>query len=156
MNTLRTTLVLVLALALVATAGAQLPSPVPQPAPADDPIARVLFPPELVMQNQQAIGLRAEQRAAITKAIQEFQNKVVELQWRMQDQQQRLAAMLEKPSIDQAAALAQVDELLTVEREVKRAHLALLIQIKNTLTPDQQARLIAQREGAGGAARRPD
>jgi uncharacterized membrane protein len=114
----------------------------PQP---DDPLARVLFPPELVMQHQQDIALRPEQRAAITKAIQDFQTKVVDLQWRMQDQSQRLATLLEKPTVDPVAALAQVDEVLGVEREVKRAHMTLLIQIKNTLSAEQQARLAAAR-----------
>ena len=46
------------------------------------------------------------------------------------------------------AALAQVDEVLGVEREVKRAHITLLIQIKNTLSAEQQAKLAAAREGA--------
>jgi len=64
------------------------------------------------MQHQQDIALRAEQRAVITKAIQDFQTKVVDLQWRMQDQAQRLAALLEKATVEQAAALAQVDEVL--------------------------------------------
>ena len=114
--------------------------------PGEDPIARVLFPPELVMQHQADIGLRPEQRSAITKAIQEFQTKVVDLQWRIQEQSQRLAALLGKPSVDQAAALAQVDEVLGVEREVKRAHISLLIQIKNTLTPEQQAKLAEARD----------
>src|SRR5437016_9066815 len=100
------------------------------------------------MQHQQDIGLRTEQRATITKAIQDFQSKVVDLQWRMQDQSQRLATLLEKPSVDQAAALAQVDEVLGVEREVKRAHMALLIQTKNTLSAEQQAKLAAAREAA--------
>ncbi len=101
------------------------------------------------MQHQQDIGLRPEQRATITKAIQDFQSKVVDLQWRMQEQSQRLASLLEKPAVDQAAALAQVDEVLGVEREVKRAHISLLINIKNTLSAEQQARLAAAR-GAGG------
>jgi len=100
------------------------------------------------MQHQQDIALRPEQRAVITKAIQEFQTKVVDLQWRMQDQSQRLATLLEKPSVDQAAALAQVDEVLGVEREVKRAHMVLLIQIKNTLSAEQQAKLAAARDAA--------
>ena len=64
------------------------------------------------MQHQQDIALRAEQRAVITKAIQDFQTKVVDLQWRMQDQAQGLAALLEKATVEQAAALAQVDEVL--------------------------------------------
>ena len=100
------------------------------------------------MQHQQDIGLRPEQRAAITKAIQDFQSKVVDLQWRMQEQSQRLATLLDKPAVDQTAALAQVDEVLGVEREVKRAHITLLINIKNTLSADQQAKLAAARGAA--------
>jgi len=136
---------LVAALALIAIGAAAQQPTTPQPSQPDDPLARVLFPPELVMQHQQDIALRAEQRAAITKAIQDFQTKVVDLQWRMQDQSQRLAGMLEKATVDQAAALAQVDEVLGVEREVKRAHMTLLIQIKNALSAEQQARLSAAR-----------
>src|SRR5438876_441376 len=112
-------------------------------ASARAPLARALGPPQLVMQHQQDIGLRAEQRAGITKAIQEFQTKVVDLQWRMQEQSQRLAALLGKPAVDQAAALAQVDEVLGVEREIKRAHMTLLIQIKNVLSAEQQEKLAA-------------
>jgi len=41
-----------------------------------------------------------------------------------------------------------VDEVLGVEREVKRAHISLLIQIKNTLSAEQQAKLAAVRGGA--------
>ena len=106
------------------------------------------------MRYGQDIGLSAEQRATITKAIQEFQNKTVDLQWQMQDQTQRLASMLSKPSVDQAAALQQLDQVLNVEREVKRAHIGLLITIKNTLTPGQQARL-AQLRGQGGGPAAP-
>lgn len=116
------------------------PMPMPQPS-AEDPIGRNLFPPELIMQHGQDISLSAEQRATITKAIQDFQTKTVDLQWRMQDQTQRLAGLVSKPAVDETAALQQLDEVLNVEREVKRAHIGLLLRIKNTLTPAQQAAL---------------
>ena len=140
MNPRPVCLALAFALLALTSAAAQQPPQAPE-----DPLARVLFPPELVMQHQQDIALRAEQRTAITKAIQDFQSKVVDLQWRMQEQSQRLASLLDKPAVDQAAALAQVDEVLGVEREVKRAHISLLISIKNTLSAEQQARLTAAR-----------
>jgi len=139
-NPLRACLASAFALLAVTGAAAQQPPQAP-----DDPLARVLFPPELVMRHQQDIGLRPEQRAAITKAIQDFQSKVVDLQWRMQEQSQRLVTLLEKPAVDQAVALAQVDEVFGVEREVKRAHISLLITIKNTLSAEQQAKLAAAR-----------
>ena len=139
--------ILVPAVALLALAGvarAQQPAP-PGPRAQEDALARLFFPPELVMQHQQEIGLRPEQRSAITKAIQELQTQVVDLQWKMQDQGQRLATLLEKPVVDQAAALTQLDAMLATEREVKRAHVTLLIQIKNALTAEQQAKLTAVR-----------
>jgi hypothetical protein len=37
--------------------------------------------------------------------------------------------------------LSQVDNVLTAEREIKRAQVALLIRIKNHLRPEQQAQL---------------
>src|SRR2546422_2730094 len=86
-------------------------------------------------------SLKPEQRTTITRVIQEFQTKVLDLQWQMQDETQRLTELLDKPTVDQTAALAQIDKLLAVERDVKRAHIGLLIQIKNNLTADQQARL---------------
>lgn len=122
-------LVLVLAVPLAAQQG------------GDDPLARLLFPPELVMQHQAAIGLRPEQRSGITRAISDFQSKVVDTQWRMQEASQKLAELLGKPVVDQQAALTQVDEVLRLERELKRGHLGLLIQIKNLLTAEQQGRL---------------
>jgi Spy/CpxP family protein refolding chaperone len=123
------------------------------PLHPEDVLGRYVFPPELVMQQQRAIGLKPEQRTTITRAIQELQAKVLDLQWQMQDEMQRLTELLDKPAVDQAAALAQIDKVLAVEREVKRAHMSLLIQIKNTLTPEQQAKLV-QARAAGGEPER--
>ena len=135
------TLVLVLLGAVGAASQQPQPGGPGGPPHQEDPLARFLFPPELVMHQQRAIGLKAEERAAITRAIQDFQTKVLDLQWQMQDETQRMAELLDRPVVDQAAALAQIDKVLVVEREVKRAHIGLLIQIKNQLSPDQQAKL---------------
>ncbi len=150
----RACLTLALALWAALPAAAQQPPQMPQSPQGpqqlqpvgEDPISRNLFPPELIMRFQQDIALAPEQRTAITKAIQEFQNRTVELQWQVQDQTQRLATLLGKPSIDETAALAQLDQMLNVEREVKRAHIGLLIKLKNTLTAEQQAKLAAYRK----------
>lgn len=122
---------------------AQQHTPPHQPG---DPLERHLFPPELIMRHQQDIGLGAEQRTTITKAIQDFQAKTVEFQWRMEAETQKLGEMLSKPNADQTAVLQQLDQVLNIEREVKRAHIGLLVLIKNTLTPEQQAKLQAARQ----------
>lgn len=150
---LASSLILAFALAPLSTSVAQQQPPphaqhqaAAQHAHGGDPLEHHLFPPDLIMRHQRDLGLSAEQRTAVTRAIQDFQHKTVELQWNMQDQTQRLAELLDKPAVDQAAALAQLDEVLKVEREVKRAHIGLLVQLKNLLTPEQQAKLSTLRE----------
>jgi len=130
-----TTAALALGLALLPAA------PLTAQQPGDDPLAKLLFPPELVMQHQAEIGLKPEQRTAITRGIAEMQAKTIDLQWRMQEAATALATLLGKPVVDETAALAQVDSVLGLEREVKRAQLTLLIRIKNALTREQQDRL---------------
>jgi Spy/CpxP family protein refolding chaperone len=125
---------------LLSTASAMAQQPSPHPSP-DSGFASRLFPPELVMQQQRRLGLTAEQRDRITAAIKELQGQVIDFQWRMQDEEQRLTGLLDQPSVDATAALAQVDRLLEIERQIKKAHLGLLIKIKNVLTPEQQETL---------------
>jgi Spy/CpxP family protein refolding chaperone len=125
-------LVLVLATPLVA----QEPEP---------EFARYLFSPELVMQHQQALRLTAEQRTSITQAIRDLQLKVVDLQWKMQDEAQKLTALVEGSRVDEAQTLAQVDRVLGIERDIKRAHMTLLVRIKNLLEPRQQDTLAVLR-----------
>jgi Spy/CpxP family protein refolding chaperone len=107
----------------------------------EDQIARTLFAPELVMQNRQAIGLTGEQWTRISESIRELQRNVVDLEWDMLEASQTLIELLDQQRVDEAAALEQVDRVLTTERMIKRAQLALLITIKNILTPEQQDRL---------------
>ena len=111
------------------------------PLAAQEPepeFAKYLFPPELVMQHQQNLRLTPEQRTAITQGIRDLQLKVVDLQWKMQDEAQKLTELVEGARVDEAQTLAQVDRVLGIEREIKRAHMALLVRIKNLLTPEQQ------------------
>lgn len=115
------------------------------PPPADKMFGQYVFPPELVMQYQQKIELKPAQRTAITEALRQTQSKVVDLQWQMQDEAQKLSDLLSQPTVDESAVLAQVDRVLGVEREVKRAHMQMLVRIKNTLTKEQQATLRALR-----------
>lgn len=106
-----------------------------------DPFGRFLFPPELVMQHQGEIGLQDSQRAALQSAIQQAQSKFVDAQWKLSAEGEKLARLLQNATVDETQVLEQVDRILTLEREVKRAQMGLMIRIKNTLTPAQQAKL---------------
>ena len=144
----RAFLALFLAAALAPAARAQTPAPASGPRPGDDPLARLLFPPELVIQHSQDIGLQPAQRTTIVGALKELQGDMVDLQLQMAERGQEMAKLLREPRVDEAAALAQVDKVLTLEREVKRHQMQLLIRIKNTLSPEQQERLAKFRDRA--------
>jgi Spy/CpxP family protein refolding chaperone len=106
--------------------------------PGPDPFADVFFPPELIMQNQQALGLTAEQKTALRGDVQSAQGKFTELQWKLQDELERLTALAREVPPNEDRVLAQLDKVLALEREVKRTHLTLVIRMKRSLTPDQQ------------------
>ena len=115
------------------------------PKPGDDPLARHLFPPELVMKHSEAIGLEPDQREAIKAAIQEAQASFIDLQWDMQSASGKMEELLQSRRVDEAAVLAQLDGILDLERRIKKTQFSLLIRIKNTLEPSQQDRLEALR-----------
>ena len=109
--------------------------------PADDPLRELMFPPEAVMQHQQAIGLSDEQRNTFKSEVRQAQLKFTELQWTMQDEMERLVSLLKQSKVDEKQTALQLDKVLGAEREIKRAQLMLLIRIKNNLTPAQQTQL---------------
>jgi Spy/CpxP family protein refolding chaperone len=110
-------------------------------APPADPVAENLFPPELVMQHQSEIKLTEDQRNALMLDIQKAQGRIVDLQQQLQKEMEALGALLKKDEVDEQGALAQLDRVLNEEREIKRAHLALVLGIKNRLTTEQEVKL---------------
>jgi Spy/CpxP family protein refolding chaperone len=100
-----------------------------------------LFPPELIMQNQQALRLTDEQRAAMLTEIQRTQTQAAPIAWRLQAAMEQLGAVVRQDHVDEVRVLAQLDSALALEREMKRAQITLLVRLKNQLTPEQQAYL---------------
>ena len=120
------------------------------PAFAKDPdpaFMKLLYPPELVMKNHRAIDLSREQRKMITTAIQKTQASTVDLSWSMQDAATTLTDEMAKPQVDAKVALEAAESVMAIEGQVKRAHLRLLIEIKNTLNEEQQKKLDSIRAG---------
>jgi len=109
--------------------------------PQDYPLKDYLFPPEIVMQNQQAIGLSDDQKAYLKTELRQAQVRFTELQWKLQDEMERFVALLKPAKVDEQQALAQLEKVLAAERDVKHTQMSLLIRIKDHLTPDQQSKL---------------
>ncbi|SRR6266849_4307115 len=115
-----------------------------------DPIAENLFPPDLVLSNQKAIGLDDAQRNYVRSEVLKAQTHFTELQFQLQDAMETLVALLKQDPVDESQVMAQLDKVLNAEREVKRTQIALMVRIKNKLRPEQQARLRQLRSKPGG------
>ena len=109
--------------------------------PEQDPIGQSFFAPELVIQHQEAIGLSADQKDSLKTEIRQAQLKFTELQWKLQDEMEKLVSLVKQNHVDEQQVLAQLDKVLAAEREVKREQVTLLVRIKNKLTPEQQGKL---------------
>lgn len=118
------------------------------PKPGDDPLAKLLFDPQLVLKHAQELSLQPAQRTAIINALKEAQGDLLDLQLQMAERSEGLLKVMEGQRVDEAAALAQVDRVLGLERDMKRKQLQLLIRIKNALTKEQQERLQELKKGA--------
>jgi Spy/CpxP family protein refolding chaperone len=119
------------------------------PSPGDDPLARHLFPPERVMGHAQEIGLDDAQRTAIRKEVQKAQSKFLDLQFDIQTEMETLVRLVQQNKVDEPKVLAQLDRVLSLEKEIKKTQISLLVRIKNTLTPAQQTKLSEMPREAG-------
>ncbi len=112
-----------------------------QQPPGEDPIGQSFFAPELVIQHQEGIGLSAEQKDYFKGEIRQAQLKFTELQWKLQDEVEKLVSLVKQPRVDEQQALTQLERVLAAEREIKKEQVTLLVRIKNKLTPEQQGKL---------------
>jgi len=113
---------------------------------ARDPIAAQVVRPELIFRHERTIGLTETQRAAITAEVKNVQARLLDLNWDLKAAVDRLVELMDTARVDEAAVVAQLDRVLAVEREIKRAQLVASVRLKNQLTPEQQRQLKELRE----------
>ena len=147
----------ILALAFVLSAASLAAQGPPQgpppgqrgPGAGQDDFGRNFFPPELVMQHQTEIGLQDAQRATLTSAVQQAQAKFMDVQWKLSAEGEKMGRLLQNTQVDETQVLDEVDRILNLEREIKKAQVSLMVRIKNTLTAPQQAKLAEIRDRKG-------
>ena len=118
--------------------GMQMPG---RGGPQGGPMGENFFPPELIMQNQQALGLSDEQKTAIRDVMQKSMARFTDLQWQQSAEAEAMGTLLKQEPTDEGKAVAQLDKLLNIENEIKRLHMSVMIKVKNLLKADQQAKL---------------
>jgi len=118
--------------------------------PGPPPFMRQVFPPRVVMEHQQEIGLRPAQVEAIKRAMNEAQQQLVDLEWRLNAESEALGKLLDADRVDEAAVIAKLEQVTAIEQQVKKANFTLLVRVKNQLDPEQQRKLRAIRPGPPG------
>lgn len=147
---------------VIAQPTSAMPSPAPN-GPAEglpregreplEPLGAIearVFAPELVMEHQAALALAPDQLAAIQKEVERGQKDMLKVQWELAREKEKLAALLDADGgkVDEGKAAAAAAELMKREDAIKGAHLAMLVRVKNLLTPAQQAKLRGLRDEA--------
>ncbi len=116
-------------------------------AKTDEAFAKAFFDPQLVLKHANAIGLTPQQRKAILDELKTAQVALVPLQVDMAEPAIELQGIIEAPRVDEAKAMARIDQVLKIENEVKKRQAIFVIRVKNILTVEQQAKLRAIRDG---------
>ena len=113
----------------------------PHPPPPQDPLAHLMFPPDMILNHASQLNLTDEQKTFMRSEVQKATASFQDLQWKLQDQMELLHDTMKSPSVNEQQALAQLDKVLDIEREIKRLHIVLAVRLKNHLTPEQQEQM---------------
>lgn len=124
----------------------------PHPPEPPDPLAHLMFPPDMILGHARDLNLTDEQKTFMRAEVQKATVTFQDLQWKLQDQAEALHEVMKSTSVNEQQALAQLDKVLEIEREIKRLHIGLAVRLKNRLTPEQQEQLHKMRmdHGPGG------
>lgn len=122
-----------------------------------DPVAENLFSPELLLHHRDTLALTDEQVSFVRTQTEKIQARFEELQPQLQKQLDLLGGLLKQDRVEDEKALDQLDKILRLEREIKRAQFGLAVAIKNKLTPEQHAKVRNLKARiAAGQARSPE
>jgi Spy/CpxP family protein refolding chaperone len=115
-------------------------------APATDPVGSRLFPPDFIAANAQTISLSESQHEKLRAAVERVQARFGELGPRVRAEAEALGKLIDQDGADRSAVLAQFEKLQGLERELKRAQLELLLDLRGMLTGEQRASLTKLKE----------
>jgi TonB-dependent SusC/RagA subfamily outer membrane receptor len=116
---------------------------------AQDIFQQKLYAPELVLKYREEAGLSSDQVEKIkniyNKELLAYNSK----KWDLDALMTRLEQLISQSTVDTKAANAQLEKSLVLETEIKKMKLAMLLEIKNLLTPQQQAKLDEHKDEPG-------
>ena len=105
-----------------------------------------LFAPNIILEQQDELGLTKEQFTAIKAAVVEVQANVAEHEWDLREAYMKTLASLDESPIDEEQVMKNVEAALLAENQVKQLQVRMLIRLRKLLTDEQVEYLQAQRK----------
>ncbi len=96
-----------------------------------------LFAPNIILENQDALGLSKEQFTAIRAAVVAVQGNVAEHEWDLREAYMKVMADLDEVPVDEDKVMVNVQAALLAENEITELQVAMLIRLRNLLTDGQ-------------------
>jgi len=100
---------------------------------AADPVVRMVTNPRMA----EKIGLSEEQTAKIKEIDKQNRLDTANLRKKLRDASEKQAELLKAEKIDEAAVMAQIDQVFETRKEMAKAQTRRIIAIKAVLTPEQ-------------------
>lgn len=110
-------------------------------AQTPDALGSRLFAPDFILSNADAIGLKPDQREAITALVKDAQGRFSEMQRQLKLELEATGKLAEQAGADRAAVLAQFDKMASRETDIRRAQFAMLLDLRKGLTEEQSTKL---------------
>ena len=112
--------------------------------------------PGQLMRMADELDLRDEQRDEIRTLLEANREQVQPLREQLREQTRSLREMMADSSASQTQVLAQLDQVLELEGQVKRRRAVLFLEVRDVLDEEQQERareLLEERRGERGDRR---
>lgn len=106
-----------------------------------DSISRDFFAPRVVLANSEEIGLSDEQRSAIQAEAGQAAESFAGLRFDLETALRRLIGLTVQHPVEEDSAVAQLETVLEIERQIKVLQLRMALRVKNLLTLEQQEQL---------------
>jgi|CXWL01.1.fsa_nt_gi hypothetical protein len=114
---------------------------------ASDEVRALVYSPEFILENRRLISLSDRQRDQMVADLQGLQTQLISQQMEMEDSREALITAMRAQPANERRVLTALDEVLNIEREVKRLQMRTLLRLRDALTPSQRARLNELRDG---------
>lgn len=108
---------------------------------AQDSFQKELFSVDAVLKYRNEIGLSPQQVENIKKIYDDHIRLFNSKKWDLDAELVTLNKYLSQTTVDEKSSMAQMEKIMTLEDQLKRMKLGMLIKVKNELKEPQQAQL---------------